>query len=287
MSHLSFGPTPPKLKAITINGAIQVESDKDAQAREERRKQRKSRWDQSGKNGKNSSSSASSNFFESKPILALPAPGQVKDNPRALADQRMALPTSIDASKMTDTQQQIYLLQMQINEATRMLARPDYGIPPNPRDRSPSPEPVYNSNGKRINTRLERTKNKWVSQRNSSISKLKELDPTYQPPSQYNFKNTKLEDKVMIPADEHPEINFVGLLLGPRGNFLEKIKEETKCNIIIRGKGSLRSGMTGITKDGKKVDGLEEPLHALITVHASSKVKSQCYIFQCFLGFNG
>jgi len=55
-------------------------------------------------------------------------------------------------------------------------------------------------------------------------------------------------------------------LLGPRGHFLDKIKEDTKCNIIIRGKGSLRSGMTGITKDGRKVEALEEPLHALITV---------------------
>ena len=54
--------------------------------------------------------------------------------------------------------------------------------------------------------------------------------------------------------------------MGPRGNYLEKLKEETKCNIVIRGKGSLRSGMTGITKDGKRVEGLEEPLHALITV---------------------
>ena len=54
--------------------------------------------------------------------------------------------------------------------------------------------------------------------------------------------------------------------MGPRGNYLEKLKEETKCNIVIRGKGSLRSGMTGIKKDGSVVDGLEEPLHALITV---------------------
>ncbi len=44
----------------------------------------------------------------------------------------------------------------------------------------------------------------------------------------------------------------MGLLLGPRGNFLEELKAKTKCNIIIRGKGSLKSGMTGINKDGKR-----------------------------------
>ena len=204
------------------------------------------------------------------PILALPPPGGIKDNPQALIDARFAMSASIDVSKSSETQQQIYLLQMQINESTRNLAKPDLGIPANPRDRSPSPEPVYNSSGKRMNTRLERTKNKWINQRNNAITKLKDLDPNYQPPSQYNYKNVKLEDKVMLPADEYPQINFMGLILGPRGNFLEKIKEETNCNIIIRGKGSLKSGMTGITKTGQKVDGLDEPLHALITVRLLS-----------------
>ena len=117
-----------------------------------------------------------------------------------------------------------------------------------------------------MNTRLERTKNKWINQRNNAITKLKEIDSNYQPPSQYNYKNVKLEDKVFLPNDEYPHINFVGLILGPRGNYLEKIKEKTNCNIIIRGKGSLKSGMTGITKTGQKVDGLDEPMHALITV---------------------
>ena len=224
----------------------------------------------------------------------MPPPGGIKDNPAALRDQRMALPATLDASKMDETSQQIYLLQMNIHESTRNLARPDLGIPANPRDRSPSPEPIYNSSGIRINTRIERTRQKWINQRNNSITKLKELDPHYQPPSQYKYKNVKLEDKVFLPADvsirhksyrryiliftyithitimvlqENPTINFVGLLLGPRGNYLEKLKEETKCNIVIRGKGSLRSGMTGIKKDGSVVDGLEEPLHALITVN--------------------
>ena len=31
----------------------------------------------------------------------------------------------------------------------------------------------------------------------------------------------KVNDKVMIPQDDHPEINFVGLLIGPRGNTLK------------------------------------------------------------------
>ena len=75
------------------------------------------------------------------------------------------------------------------------------GIPENPRDRSPSPEPIYNNQGVRINTRIDRTKNKLINQRNSAITKLKEIDPEYQPPSAYKYKNATLEEKVMIPAD--------------------------------------------------------------------------------------
>lgn len=34
--------------------------------------------------------------------------------------------------------------------------------------------------------------------------------PFFRPPA------TRVSDKVMIPQDEYPEINFVGLLIGPR-----------------------------------------------------------------------
>lgn len=33
----------------------------------------------------------------------------------------------------------------------------------------------------------------------------------------------RVHDKVMIPQEEHPDINFVGLLIGPRGNTLKGI----------------------------------------------------------------
>lgn len=30
----------------------------------------------------------------------------------------------------------------------------------------------------------------------------------------------------MIPQEEHPDINFVGLLIGPRGNTLKTLERE-------------------------------------------------------------
>ena len=50
MSNLFDGPTPPKLKAITINGAVIVESEEEAKKKAEKRKERRSRWDQTSRN---------------------------------------------------------------------------------------------------------------------------------------------------------------------------------------------------------------------------------------------
>lgn len=93
----------------------------------------------------------------------------------------------------------------------------------------------------------------------------------------------------MIPQEEHPEINFVGLLIGPRGNtlkskyvFLTKffcylvvfiaMEKETGAKIIIRGKGSVKEGKVG-RKDGQPLPGEDEPLHAYITATNPECVK--------------
>ncbi len=69
------------------------------------------------------------------------------------------------------------------------------GIPANPRERSPSPEPVYSNKGVRINKREDRVKNRLINQRNAAITKLKALDPTYHPPASFKYKDTQLEDR--------------------------------------------------------------------------------------------
>jgi len=40
----------------------------------------------------------------------------------------------------------------------------------------------------------------------------------------------RVSDRVSIPQEEHPEINFVGLLIGPRGNTLRNIEKEV-CTV--------------------------------------------------------
>jgi len=234
---------PKELKAITVNGAVIVESEEERQRKkEERAKKRKSRWD----NG-----SGSKMEKHSVP----------------------SMPTIININNTDTKAQDIYLLQLGIRECTSKMAMPNLGIPPNPRDRSPSPEPIYNSKGVRMNTRYERTKGKLVNQRNNYITKLKVLDPTYQPPACFSYKNSKLEDRVEVPQDEYPQYNFMGLILGPRGNSLEKIKQKHNCKIVVKGRGSLKDGMTGLKKDGSKFDNLDEPMHVIINGPTPEAVK--------------
>jgi len=43
----------------------------------------------------------------------------------------------------------------------------------------------------------------------------------------------RVSERVMIPQDINPNINFVGLLIGPRGNTLKKIEKEVKFLYLI------------------------------------------------------
>jgi len=53
---------------------------------------------------------------------------------------------------------------------------------------------------------------------------------------------------MFIPQKEYPTYNFIGLVIGPRGNTQKRLEKETNCKISIRGKGSLKDGSKGRTK---------------------------------------
>ncbi|KAK9067764.1 hypothetical protein SSX86_011875 [Deinandra increscens subsp. villosa] len=81
-------------------------------------------------------------------------------------------------------------------------------------------------------------------------------------PSSYTVKRIV---RFEIPVDSYPNFNFVGRLLGPRGNSLKRIEATTGCRVYIRGKGSIKD-----TDKEEKLRGrpgyehLNEPLHILI-----------------------
>ncbi|CAL9694564.1 unnamed protein product [Knipowitschia caucasica] len=189
-------------------------------------------------------------------------------------DQKTIIPgmPTVIPPGLTRDQERAYIVQLQIEDLTRKLRTGDLGIPVNPEDRSPSPEPIYNSEGKRLNTREYRTRKKIEEERHSLITEMMALNPEFKPPADYKPPATRVSDKVMIPQDEYPEINFVGLLIGPRGNTLKNIEKECCAKIMIRGKGSVKEGKVG-RKDGQMLPGEDEPLHALVTANTMENVK--------------
>ncbi|XP_039296967.1 KH domain-containing, RNA-binding, signal transduction-associated protein 3 isoform X1 [Nilaparvata lugens] len=56
----------------------------------------------------------------------------------------------------------------------------------------------------------------------------------------YREKPIKVSAKVLVPTKEHPAFNFVGKLLGPKGNSLKRLQEETMTKMAILGRGSMR-----------------------------------------------
>ncbi|KAI6210128.1 Branchpoint-bridging protein [Aphelenchoides besseyi] len=176
-------------------------------------------------------------------------------------------------SNLDDNQRKGYLLQLEIEEATRKLRLAEFSTPEGV-ERSPSPEPVYDSNGKRLNTRDVRKRQELEQLRHEKIQALLKVNPAYKPPADYRAPNIRLHDKVYIPQEMHPEINFVGLLIGPRGNTLKALEAETQAKIIIRGKGSVKEGKLG-RREGP-MPGENEPLHAFVTGPDRDIIKKAC-----------
>ncbi|XP_070494205.1 protein held out wings isoform X1 [Chironomus tepperi] len=76
-----------------------------------------------------------------------------------------------------------------------------------------------------------------------------------------------LNEKVYVPVKEHPDFNFVGRILGPRGMTAKQLEQETGCKIMVRGKGSMRDKKKEDANRGKpNWEHLADDLHVLITV---------------------
>lgn len=71
------------------------------------------------------------------------------------------------------------------------------------------------------------------------------------------------------------QFNFVGKLLGPRGNSLKRLQEETMCKMSILGRGSM--------KDKGKVSIAFESEDVIILLHFHALVHLKTYL--CFATF--
>lgn len=148
-------------------------------------------------------------------------------------------------------------------------------VPPE-RERSPSPPPTYDGQGRRTNTRDIRYRRKLEDERTKLIERLIRIDPSFRPPPDYEMqrkfggnRSGRPSEKVYIPIKEFPEIKFFGLLVGPRGNSLKKMEAESGAKISIRGRGSVKEGK-GRREEFAGDD--DDEMHCLVTADSQDKV---------------
>ncbi|KDN43207.1 hypothetical protein K437DRAFT_154275 [Tilletiaria anomala UBC 951] len=97
------------------------------------------------------------------------------------------------------------------------------------------------------------------------------MDPNFKPPAEYQQykRNQRPTEKVYLPLKEFPEINFFGLIVGPRGNTIKTMERESGAKIAIRGKGSVKEGKGKPGYDDQD----EEDMHCVVTADEEAKVK--------------
>ncbi|PNX73351.1 splicing factor 1-like protein [Trifolium pratense] len=167
---------------------------------------------------------------------------------------------------------EIQALNSRLLEISRMLQS---GLPLDDRPegaRSPSPEPIYDNMGIRINTREYRARERLQKERQEIISQIIKKNPAFKPPADY--RPPKLQKKLYIPMKEYPGYNFIGLIIGPRGNTQKRMEKETGAKIVIRGKGSVKEGRLQQKRDLKPDPSENEDLHVLVEADTADALEA-------------
>lgn len=133
------------------------------------------------------------------------------------------------------------------------------------RERSPSPPPVYDQTGRRINTIDQRVKERLNIERINLVERARRLYPGFRPPLDFLKLHIKHNIKLTIPEKEHPEFNFTGLVIGPRGITQKKIERESGAKVSIRGRGAHKDGKRKLYPDQPLGDDENSPLYLLIS----------------------
>lgn len=157
---------------------------------------------------------------------------------------------------LTLEQQEALQLRAKLHMLDMKLAMPV--IVSDTPDRSPSPEPIYDKNGVRTNTRAQRMREKIINEQKDIVMQLVKIDLSYKPPVHLKPETKKIK-KLFIPLDKHPDYNFFGLIIGPRGNTQKRMEKETGAKISIRGKGSAKGAKNNPKKQNQPDE--DEPLH--------------------------
>ncbi|RYR27552.1 hypothetical protein Ahy_B01g051572 isoform B [Arachis hypogaea] len=115
----------------------------------------------------------------------------------------------------------------------------------------------------------------WNSLSHDRLSGVQGLNVDWQTSPQA-VPNSHIVKKILrldIPKEGYPNFNFVGRLLGPRGNSLKRVEATTGCRVFIRGKGSIKDlDKEELLRGRPGYEHLNDPLHILIEAELPASV---------------
>ncbi|KAJ1403086.1 hypothetical protein B484DRAFT_457611 [Ochromonadaceae sp. CCMP2298] len=184
------------------------------------------------------------------------------------------------ASLSQEVIQQSLIMKLQLQQVNDKLLTvvKDAAVVEEDPNRSPSPPPKYDSSGKRSNTREVRMREALNQERVRLIEGMLKLNPTFQTP--LDFIKAKPSRKIYIPRQANPLYNFIGLIIGPRGNTQKQMEGETGAKISIRGKGSSKEGSKG--RSNKNADD-DDDLHVFVSGETKDSVDRACILVEALL----
>ncbi|CAN8287258.1 unnamed protein product [Cochlearia groenlandica] len=154
------------------------------------------------------------------------------------------------------------LLNQEMFRVSGMMPNQGFGDFDRLRHRSPSPMASSNLMSNVSNTGL----GGWNGLSQERLSGTPGMTMDWQgAPGSPNSYTVKRILRLEIPVDSYPNFNFVGRLLGPRGNSLKRVEATTGCRVFIRGKGSIKDPEKEDKLRGRPgYEHLNEQLHILV-----------------------
>ncbi|XP_050220855.1 splicing factor-like protein 1 [Mercurialis annua] len=267
---------------LSENGLTNTNSgDRDYSGGEEEtssRRRRRSRWDPpAGSSANNNNNNSENQSTDASNTDSGTGGGATRKRKSRWADDdpkpTIQLPEFMkDFTGGIEFDPEIQALNARLLEITRLFQS---GMPLDDRPegaRSPSPEPIYDNMGIRINTREFRARERLTKERQDILTQMIKKNPAFKPPADY--RPPKLNKKLYIPMKEYPGYNFIGLIIGPRGNTQKRMEKETGAKIVIRGKGSVKEGRLQQKRDLKPDPSENEDLHVLVEADTAEALEA-------------
>lgn len=144
--------------------------------------------------------------------------------------------------------------EQRVDELARKLRAnaPEMG---DPDIRDPSPAPQYDRNGVRTNPREVRVRKKMEEEFARLNRWLAKRIVDYSPPGDLH-RPSRIIKKLEIPSSNFPDVNFVAVIVGPRGIHHKYLQDESRCRIEFRGIDS--------SSDSQSYEESQLPLHVHI-----------------------